>query len=203
MKKHIIKAALAVSIFAMMPFASFAQTSTGTATEVISTVIGTEAVNPSSITGTWTYSQPSVTFETENMLTKYATNPAATKGKTYLQKGLAKAGISEGKVTLVFNNDDSFVLTVGNKTINGTFKLEGNKLTLTYTGVLTGVSKTVTTFASMTSGKLQIAVSADTLLTLVQSVSVTASSASTTLSTVAGLFNSINGMYAGLIFEKK
>lgn len=181
--------------------------STNSATASIATltssVIGTKDVKASELIGTWNYTQPCMIFESNEILAKLKTGTIANKGQTYLQKGLQKAGFNPGAVSISFNNDSITTISMGDKTINGIYYVNGNELTLKYTGILNGVTKSVTANLNMDGKDLQIAMSAKKLLTFIQTVSSTASSANTTLSTVASLFTSVNGMYTGLQFEKK
>lgn len=181
--------------------------STNSATASIATltssVIGTKDVKASELIGTWKYTQPCMIFESDEILAKLKTGTIANKGQTYLQKGLQKAGFNPGAVSISFNNDSITTISMGDKTINGIYYVNGNELTLKYTGILNGVTKSVTANLNMDGKDLQIAMSAKKLLTFIQTVSSTASSANTTLSTVASLFTSVNGMYTGLQFEKK
>ncbi|MCR5312566.1 MAG: DUF4923 family protein [Bacteroidaceae bacterium] len=224
MGKATLKAVI-LTAFSIMPFTSNAQSLlnsikstasslastaskstnsvTSAAGSLITSLLGTNDVTAGSIEGTWSYTQPSLVFESEDVLASVASSAIAQKGQTYLGKGLNKAGFTAGKVNIVFNSDSTTSISIAGKTVNGTYSVNGNTLTLTYTGILTGVTKSVSTNVKISDDTMQIAMSAQKLLTLIQTVSATASSANTTLSTVTSLFGSVNGMYVGLQFSKQ
>ncbi len=79
-----------------------------------------------------------------------------------------------------------------------TYKLDGSDLHLT----LTSVKKTIKMNCKLSAGKLQLAMKADKLLTLVNTVSSTAAAASTSLATLNTLLKNVDGLYVGLQFTK-
>ncbi|MBO4663333.1 MAG: DUF4923 family protein [Bacteroidaceae bacterium] len=159
-------------------------------------IIGTQGVSASAIKGTWAFSEAVLAFKSQEQEASLGSSAPVTKAQTYLQKGLEKAGISSGKVSFTFNDNGTLAVTVGDKTFNGTYTLEGSNISIT------GIGKSTTANISLTGGKLQLAMPADKLIALTQSVSATATQASTTLSTVAGLLNSLQGTYVGLVLTK-
>ena len=197
----------------VVPCVSFAQSvssalsklssSAVSAVKLESAILGTEEVSASSLVGDWEYSRPCMVFESDNVLSAVGTSAMASKGESYLQKGLAKAGFSAGDVTLSFSSDGTTGIVVAGKSVSGVYSVDGSEMTITYNGVLSGVSKSVTANVVVSGEEMRVSMSAQKLLTLVQTVSATASSANTTLSTVSSLFSSVDGMYVGLVFVKK
>jgi len=160
------------------------------------TVIGTQAVSASAITGNWTFSSSCLVFKDQAQESSLGSSAPVTKANTYLQKGLEKAGINAGKLTLTFCADGSLAINMDGRAINASYSVDGSNLTIT------GIGKAITTNISVNGNKLQLAMPADKVITLTQSISATATQASTTLSTVSGLLNSLNGTFVGLVFEK-
>ena len=159
-------------------------------------IIGTQSVSASAIKGTWTFSEAVLAFKSQDQESSLSSSAPVTKAQTYLQKGLDKAGITAGKMSFTFNDDGSLSISTNGKTYSGTYSIDGSNITIT------GIGKSTTANISIKGNKLQLAMPADKLIALTQSVSATATQASTTLSTVAGLLNSLQGTYVGLVLTK-
>lgn len=150
----------------------------------------------SKITGTWTYSEPAIVFESDNILSSAAGEAAATKIEEKLASAIEKCGITED-MTVTFSSDGSFSSKISSKTVSGTWEISDSKLNLTCSG------KTVSVTTQMSgSSTLMLVVDATKLLTLVQTIGSSASSASSTLSTISSLASSVDGMEVGLKFTK-
>ena len=146
--------------------------------------------------GTWTYSEPALSFESDNVLSSLTSSVASSKIESYLETIVEKTGIADG-MTLVFDEDNSFTSTVKSKTISGTWEISDDKL------VLTVSKKSVSVDTQMSgSSTLQLLVDGTKLLSLLQTLSSTASSVSSSVSTISTLLSSYDGMQIGLTFTK-
>lgn len=166
--------------------------------DIVSNLLGTGKVSEKSLVGTWSYSEPCLVAESENILSGVAATAAASKAKTYMEQGLTKAGFTKGKVKVTFDEKKNVTIVVGSKTVKGTYAINGTDLTIKF--LLT--KKQVTMNCKLDGGNLQLAMKADRLLTLINNVAASASSASQTLGTVSTLLKSVNGLYVGLEFSK-
>ena len=214
MKKSILKVALATSLAFIMPSVSNAQlgdllkSAAGTAVEkttgsstlanVVTSLLGTSKVSEKSIVGTWTYQEPCIAAESSNILTQAAAAATVTKAQNELSKALTKAGIKAGTLKVTFADDGKATILLGKKKVSATYKLDGSDLLLT----LTTIKKTIRMNCKISSGKLQLAMKADKLLTLVNTISSTAAAASTSLATLNSLLKNVDGLYVGLQFTK-
>ncbi len=218
MKKSILKVALAAAVAFIMPTASNAQlgdllkgaatkavskatgnSQTGsTIANVLTSLIGTGKVSASSLVGTWTYDSPCIAAESSNILTQAAATAAASKAQSQLNNALTKAGIKAGTMKIAFDDCGKATITIGKKSVSATYKVEGSDILLTFTKI----KKTIKMNCKLSGGKLQLAMKADKLLTLVNAVSSTAASASSALSTLNTLLKNVNGLYVGLQFSK-
>lgn len=169
------------------------------ATDIIGNILGTSKLTEKSLAGTWIYTQPCVAFESENVLSNIGGSVASSKIEDKMKKALTKAGIKEGKCTLTFNTDKTFNMTVGKKKLTGTFEVSGSDLLLTFNSP----NKTIKTNAKLTLGTLQLAMNADKMLEIVNTIATKASAYSSQMSTISTVLSQYKGMYLGMKFNKK
>lgn len=215
MKKSIIKIALVAACALIMPVTANAQLSdlfnkaktlfsgssstTSAITNVVGDLLGNSKVTAQKLEGTWSYTQPCIAFESENTLNKIGGSVASSKIESKLKTGLEKAGIKEGQVAITFKSDKTFQITTGKRTISGTYQVEGSDLQLTFKTT----KKTIKTNVKLSLGTLQIAMNADKMLQIVNTITTKASAYSSNMKTVSTLLSQYKGMYLGLKFKKK
>lgn len=215
MKKSIIKIALVAACALIMPVTANAQLSdlfnkaktlfsgssstTSAITNVVGDLLGNSKVTAQKLEGTWSYTQPCIVFESENTLNKIGGSVASSKIESKLKTGLEKAGIKEGQVAITFKSDKTFQITTGKRTISGTYQVEGSDLQLTFKTT----KKTIKTNVKLSLGTLQIAMNADKMLQIVNTIATKASAYSSNMKTVSTLLSQYKGMYLGLKFKKK
>lgn len=215
MKKSIIKIALVAACALIMPMTANAQLSdlfnkaktlfsgssstTSAITNVVGDLLGNSKVTAQKLEGTWSYTQPCIAFESENTLNKIGGSVASSKIESKLKTGLEKAGIKEVQVAITFKSDKTFQITTGKRTISGTYQVEGSDLQLTFKTT----KKTIKTNVKLSLGTLQIAMNADKMLQIVNTIATKASAYSSNMKTVSTLLSQYKGMYLGLKFKKK
>lgn len=166
-------------------------------TNIVGNILGTDKLSEKNIIGTWTYNEPCVVFESENVLTQVGATAASNKVEKTLGEQLTKVGIVKGSVILKFNEGGEGIVTSGGKDINIKWAVKDSNLTLTFPVT----QQSITVNAKITAGGLQIAVNADKLLTLVNGF-VKNMPANSSLSSISSLMNTVKGMYVGLKFTK-
>ena len=172
------------------------------ASSLLGAVLGTQ-VSEESIVGTWTYSKPAVQFTSEEDLLKQAGATAAAsmiEGK--LAEGLAKIGLKEGSMSYTFNEDKSFVMTIGKRTVKGTYELNPETKEITFhfgQGRLGDLVKHTMTLTK-TGSNIDLVGNADKLLKLVQNT--ISSSKNSTLASIGKLTEGYDGMMIGFSFTK-
>ena len=187
------------------------QDTTSTATSIlgnlantlIDSVLGNE-VTAESIVGTWIYSKPAVLFTTEDLLTQAGGVAVANTVENKLAEGLAKVGVKEGSMTYTFNEDKSFAIVVGSRTIKGTYELnsESKEVTLNFTsGILDLKIAKLTMTLSQNADGIDLVGKADKLLQLIQTT--ISSSKNSTLSSIGSMVANYDGMIIGFSFVKK
>lgn len=175
--------------------------SSSTATNVVSNLVGnllgTNKLNEKNLVGTWTYSEPCVVLESENVLTNIGGTVVTSSIEQKFSNVLKKAKITPGKVVLKLNSDKSFTMKVNGKTTSkGTWSVSGTNLVLTMLG------KSIKINASLNAGKLQLAANASKMKDLLTTGLGAASSISSSFGTVSNLLKKYNGLYLGLKFTK-
>lgn len=211
MKKTIIKIALVAMAAFIAPTTVSAQlaellnaikgssSTANTVTDIVGNLLGSNKVSESSLKGTWVYTEPCIAFESDDVLSKLGGSVASTKIEDKFNTALTKAGIKPGNVTITFNEDKTFSMTVGKKTLSGTYEVNDSELDLTFKAS----AKTIKTNVKLSLGTLQIAMNADKMLDIVSTIATKASEYSNQMATISSLLGNYKGMYLGLKFNKQ
>lgn len=165
---------------------------------VVNSVLGTQKVSAEALVGTWSYTEPAVVLESDNVLNKLGGSVATSQLENKMQTTLNKYGFTKGKVKLTFAEDGTFTCATATRKIKGTYTVDGSNLVLKKTGMTTGVKTNV----NLSGGTLQLAVEADKVLTLMNTVGGVAAKANSSLSTVTTLLKNYDGMQMGMKFAK-
>jgi hypothetical protein len=148
------------------------------------------------IIGTWTYTEPAIVLQSDNILTNAAAKVASNKMESKLQEYLTKYGIKPGKFSMTFNEDGTYTRTLNGKTSKGTWQIKDSKLLLTIAGI-----KTISVTTQIDGQDLQFVTDATKLLNLFKSFG--AKSTNTSLKTITSLMKSVKGMQAGITLHKQ
>ncbi|MBP5196641.1 MAG: DUF4923 family protein [Bacteroidaceae bacterium] len=218
MKKLVILALMAVTVntanaqlgdllksVASSAASSAATAATGSSTvgNIVANLLGTATVNENTIVGTWTYSQPAVVFESEEILKNVAATAFSAKVESSLQNQLVKLGFTPGKISITFNKDKTGSLTYNantNKSIPFTWGVNGHDLSLRLGGqLISQLSKEFILNVKITGNTLQVAADASKLMELVQQI---IGNTNSTLSVISSMLKNVNGLYLGLKYTK-
>lgn len=167
-----------------------------TAKDYVSALLGKDKVTAEDLVGTWTYSEPVLVLESDQVLGKIGGAVMAQTAEKKLSSVMEKIGVKPGVVKMTFNSDGTYTCELSGHTIRGTYEVQDATLTLkklNFTALSANVKKT--------GNSLQLAVQADKLLTLVSSLTSIVPEDGL-LSTVTSLFKSYDGMQVGVKFEK-
>ena len=176
-------------------------------------LLGTDKVNQNSLIGTWNYTRPAVVFESENMLTNVGGMAAGKAAEDKLQTYLDKIGFTAGKVKMTFNEDGTGKVTYGSKNISFQWSVTDSDLTINLASSTLSKFTSGSNLSKYTSFKMnckvnltniQLSFKADKLLDFISKIVSAAGTATnnSTISTIAGLANKVDGMYLGLTLEK-
>lgn len=163
---------------------------------LISSVTGDLTTTQANLIGEWSYTDPSVQFESENMLTQAGGSAIATKCETKLAQYYKVVGIKPGAVVFTFAEDGTCTYAVGSRKSQGTYVFNKEDKTVSIT---TSTGQTVKTYVTISGNKMALCFDGTKLLTLFNSIS----SKFQALSTVSALASNYNGMKVGFKFERK
>jgi hypothetical protein len=169
------------------------------AADLVGNLLGTAEVTEKTLVGTWSYSQPCVAFESENVLATLGSSVVSTKVEKTMQNGLTKVGFTSGKVVMTLNEDKTGTIQYNGKPVNINWAVEGTNLKLTFPIINKGITMNV----KQTGGELQVAMKSDKLLTLLNAITEKAGTVNSSLGTLNTLTKNVKGMYMGLKFTKK
>lgn len=158
-------------------------------------ITGTTAPTVAQLTGTWTYNEPAIKLESDNLLAQAGSTLIQSTAESKIKEQLEKFGFSSGAINITFNADSTYKCQMGNIPQSGQYSLNGNKMQLK------SLLITVDATATISGNNLQLAVDADKILKLLESMGNLASQ-STTISTLTKLLESYDGMQIGMKFTK-
>ena len=164
-----------------------------------SKLLGTDTLSSENLVGTWTYTEPCVTFESENLLTSVGSTLAGQKVESALAKQLTAIGFTKGKLVLTLNADSTGVISLSGKEVKINWGVEKTNLMLTFPIT----KKSIDMNAKLTGNTLQLSMNAHKLVTLLSAISEKASTVNNTLGTLNGMMKNIKGMYLGLKYTKQ
>lgn len=170
-----------------------------TAANVVGNLLGTSKVSEKSLVGTWSYNQPCVAFESENVLATVGSSMVSTKVEKTMQNGLTKVGFTSGKVVMTLKEDKTGIIKYNGKAVDVNWAVDGTNLKLTFPLLNKGVSMN----AKLSGSELQVAMKSDKLLTLLNAITEKAGTVNSSLGTLNTLTKNVKGMYMGLKFTKK
>lgn len=210
MKKIFVKSLFLLTLSMFMPQVGMAQNVLGdllgglaggsgagsAVSNVVGALIGNKEVSQASLVGTWTYTQPAIAFQSQNVANQVGGALAAAQAEKKLGAALSKYGVTAGKVQLTFNEDGTYTCVIGKKKVSGKYTVSGSTISLTKTGI-----KSVKANVKLTGKELQLTADASKLLRLVQSLgNVTGSNSS--LSTLTSLLSGFDGVNLGMKLKK-
>jgi uncharacterized membrane protein len=200
MKKNLM---MKVALMAMFLFAttthSDAQSLKNILSTVAKTVVGDKATTATSIVGTWKYSQPECTFESENLLTQAGGEVAAAKVEAKLATVYKTLKLTT--ISYTFNSDNTYSYSLKGKSYSGTYTFDSDKKTVTMTSTTLGTS--LTAYVATTGSTMTLTFDASKLMTALQTISSAASSLNSTASLISTLAGSYDGMLLGFELTKK
>ena len=168
---------------------------TGVLGTLMSTLLG-NTTTTNSIVGTWVYSGPKIAFESENILAQLGSAVASAKLEQTLGTQLSRIGFTVGKTSMVFQQDGSCQMALGQRALPGTYTYNQKTGQMTVQGAL-GLTS-ITPYVSVVGNEMFIMFEADKLLSVMGAVSSVAK-----VSTLSSLLNSYKGLKLGWTMTKK
>lgn len=167
---------------------------------VLGLLTGGTSATTASITGTWSYVEPTVQFESQNLLAQAGGVLAAQKIVEKVSPYYQKVGITPGAMKITFNKDNTCVIVLGSRTINGsyTFNTANNTITLKDQLGLLNLSG----FATVSANQLALTFDNSKLLTMATAMGTGNNAGNNVLSSISQLAGSYSGMKTGFMFSR-
>lgn len=162
-----------------------------TGLSLLTNLLGVNTVSEKNITGTWTYQEPHVSFESNNVLSQLGGELVGNKISSTLGTYLTKVGLKKGTTKFTFDGKGGMTMTIGGKTTQGTYKLNGNQLTMSGALGYTNLTCTV----SMAGNQLYMLFDTKTLFNVITKLG-------SNISSLSGLIGNYNGMKMGWMCTK-
>ena len=165
-------------------------------TNLIAAVAGDVTTTSTTIVGSWSYTKPSVQFESENYLAQAGGSAIAEKLESKMKSVYKLAGIKAGKMTFTFNSDGSMSYGVGSIKRTGTYTFDDTTKTIEIT---TSAGAKIKSYVTISGTNMYLTFDGTKFLTFMK----TLGSKFSVLSTVTTLASSYEGMKVGFCFEKQ
>ncbi len=167
---------------------SSSSSSSGLVSGLVSGLLGKNKLTVKNLAYTWTYTEPCIVLESDNVLGKIGGAVATDKIEDAEKSLLEKVGFTAGKVVLTLKDDNTGTMTIGGKDQSIKWDVDESDL------VLTLGKKDIKMNASISGNTLQLAMSIDKLLDVLEAVC----SGVGSISSLGSVLNSLVSMYAAL-----
>lgn len=165
----------------------------------ISNAVANKNFTIDDLVGTWTYTSPAVTFESDNALQKIGGAGAATAVENKLSPYYQKLGFN--KTTLTVDAEHNFTLKMGVLVLKGTVSKEDNgPLVFAFNAFNKIKLGKVNASATKSGSTLNLTFDATKMIELLTKVASVLNNK--TLSAVTSLINSYDGIYIGFKLKK-
>ena len=167
---------------------------------IISGIIGklTSSVAETKITGTWSYTEPTIQFESENFLAKAGGIAVAKTIVDKIKPFYERLNMNKGFIIITLSDDGTCVFNMnGNEyPCNYDYDKENNIIVFN-----SSIGFNISAFVTVSSTNLTLTFDTKKLLTIAQTFG--ANSTNSTISTLSSLAAQYNGMKTGFLFERK
>ncbi|MCD7720731.1 MAG: DUF4923 family protein [Prevotellaceae bacterium] len=166
-------------------------------TGIVSNLLGANKLTVDNLVGTWDYTEPCIVMESDNVLSKIGGDVASSKMEDKLDEFLQKVGFKAGDVVLQLDEDKTGSITIGGKKINVSWDVDESNV------IFTILKKDLSINADISNGSLQLAMSMDKMLDLLEAVCSGVSNIASSASILTNLLSKYDGLYLGLKFSKE
>lgn len=170
-----------------------------TIVKILGSVLGQfyDSTTKTALVGKWTYDEPAIQFESENLLKKaggvVASQGVADKISPYYDM----LGFKPGSFSLELKEDNTCIYTVGGRTFNGTYDFDDKEKKIT---LKTPLFPLPAAYLSVAGDQMAVTFDSSKLLNVVQVAGLVSSQP--TLSAVGKLADTYDGMKTGFTFKK-
>lgn len=164
---------------------------------ILSSVTGSMTTTQANLIGTWTYTQPCVQFESDNLLAQAGGAAAATRVESRLESVYKMAGITPGKLIFTFDKEGNVSYTIGSRKLNGTYVFDAKNKTVVIT---TATGMKITAYVTISGNNMSLCFDSSKVLSLFSAVG--NMNISESISSIAGVIQNFKGMKSGFKFTR-
>ena len=157
------------------------------------------ATSANSIVGTWNYSEPTVQFQSENLLAQAGGVYIAQNMVTKLTPYYEKFGFKKGVFRATFSSDNTCSIVFGQRTIPGTYTYNASNNTINIKGQFGLVN--LTAYVTVSANQMALTFDSSKFLSLATLLS-GGTSGNAQTSAISQLANSYTGMKTGFLLTK-
>lgn len=167
---------------------------------LLASITGSVTTTQANLVGTWTYTEPCVQFESQNLLTQAGGTSAATNLENRLVPIYRMVGISAGTMVFNFAGGGQCTYTINGRTMNGTYVFDYTAKTVTITS--TGSQFSITAYVTISGNNMSLCFDSSRVLSLFSSFGNQYTTAGSTFGAISAISESFSGMKTGFKFKR-
>ncbi len=154
------------------------------------------------IVGEWGYSKPAVALKSDNVLAQAGSSLMSGTIEKKMATYYEKVGLKAGSAAITLTEDKHFTLTMGKRTLQGTYEFDDatNALTLNFTTKTSVKIGKVKGEAQLSGGNLKLLFAADKMLKIVKGLAAVSNNSS--IAAISKVADQYDGLSLGMTFAK-
>lgn len=155
-----------------------------------------------SIVGEWGYTQPALALKSDNVLAQAGSSLMSGTIEKKLATYYEKVGLKSGSAAITLTEDKQFTLTMGKRTLQGTYEFDDatKALTLNFTTKTSVKIGKIKGEAQLSGGDLKLLFAADKMLKIIKGLSAVSNNSS--IAAISQVADQYDGMSLGMTFAK-
>ena len=155
-----------------------------------------------SIVGEWGYTQPALALKSDNVLAQSGSSLMSGTIEKKLATYYEKVGLKAGSAAITLTEDKQFTLTMGKRTLQGTYEFDDatKALTLNFTTKTSVKIGKIKGEAQLSGGDLKLLFAADKMLKIIKGLSAVSNNSS--IAAISQVADQYDGMSLGMTFAK-
>ena len=158
--------------------------------------------NEQTIVGEWEYIQPALALKSDNALAQAGSSLMSGTIEKKMAAYYEKVGLKAGSAAITLTAENQFSLTMGKRTLSGTYEYDGatNALTLNFTTKTSIKLGKIKGEVQLSGGNLKLLFAADKMLTIIKGLSSVSNNSS--IAAISQIADQYDGMSLGMTFAK-
>lgn len=154
------------------------------------------------IVGEWGYSKPALALKSDNVLAQAGSSLMVGTIEKKMATYYEKVGLKAGSAAISLTEDKQFTLTMGKRTLQGTYEFDSatNALTLNFTTKTSVKIGKIKGEAQLSGGDLKLLFAADKMLKIIKGLSAVSNNSS--IAAISKVADQYDGMSLGMTFAK-